>query len=686
MDTDEAHIAGDFFLHSIASEPSRRRTFIEYFHRFISPETIIYIQYCLLRVPFVLIYDYLFTEKFSKLFETFFKYLIDLTENEGSTWTIMTNYILQKSPFLPLIQLLLTLLVPILGLILLILLLLCSDRHLVIFYSYTISLLVIYFDYQMSCITDSQTSSSINMYVLQFLLSSIYIQMLNIRPRVRSYTIQTYLCHLAPFVLILTRYLISTKYDHQLLKSYYLIWTVAHLTELFVCHKRTIVNYIRVDFIQDLYHLYENLGLQTLLSYLQTRIHVSTLLKIFWLAKIFVLPLCIRNIYSNSYIANVTLNLNMTSSEENVTAVDKEMQYNETTIKTIYYTSLFYGTETMFTLISLACLVSHIMKSISHRLFRLLQLWTEDVEQIGTVVGVMFFLLLFQSNITRLELNRRHVPLLKAFSLLIVALFHFLHTILEPQLLKVAMQTMTTKMAFNQTNEPSQEEEKQHFTNPAPSILRSYQHRHVYICASILCLIILYIIILWRLTTFSTWLLAVTAFSLELIVRLVASLAQYTVYVLDAHNRLSSVDSFDEYIFRIKAITSCFEFLLGVFLLLNGFYILCFESRGALRALMLAIHAHLNIIKNLRRGWQIFQNRKSAWNNVTQLPLATNEQIEEYNDICSICHNTLTSGVACVTPCAHIFHQKCLQKAFYATQNCALCSRPIIIERNQHQD
>ncbi len=93
------------------------------------------------------------------------------------------------------------------------------------------------------------------------------------------------------------------------------------------------------------------------------------------------------------------------------------------------------------------------MKSISHRLFRLLHLWTEDVEQIGTVVGVMFFLLLFQSNITRLDLHRRHVPLLKAFSLLIVALFHFLHTILEPQLLQVAMQTMTTNIIFEQTNQ-----------------------------------------------------------------------------------------------------------------------------------------------------------------------------------------------------------------------------------------
>ena len=107
----------------------------------------------------------------------------------------------------------------------------------------------------------------------------------------------------------------------------------------------------------------------------------------------------------------------------------------------------------LFSLISLACLVSYGMKAMSHRLFRRLQLWTEDVEQIGTVIGVMFFLLLFQSNLSRLDLNRRHIALLKAFSLLVVALFHFLHTILEPQLLKVAMQTMTTRMAFNDLSE-----------------------------------------------------------------------------------------------------------------------------------------------------------------------------------------------------------------------------------------
>lgn len=104
-------------------------------------------------------------------------------------------------------------------------------------------------------------------------------------------------------------------------------------------------------------------------------------------------------------------------------------------------------------MISLACLVAYGMRKMCDRLFRFLHIRTENVEQIGTVIGVMFFLLLFQWNITQLDLHRRHIPLLKTVSLIIVALFHFLHTILEPQLLQVAMQTMTTNIAFEPTEE-----------------------------------------------------------------------------------------------------------------------------------------------------------------------------------------------------------------------------------------
>ena len=111
-------------------------------------------------------------------------------------------------------------------------------------------------------------------------------------------------------------------------------------------------------------------------------------------------------------------------------------------------------------MIGLACLVSSGIKVISHRLFRLLHLQNEDIEQIDTVIGVMFFLLLFQSNVTRLDLYRRHVALLKAFSLLAIAILHFLHTTLEPELLKIAMQMMTTRMIFDQTDECSEQNSK----------------------------------------------------------------------------------------------------------------------------------------------------------------------------------------------------------------------------------
>ncbi|CAF4785620.1 unnamed protein product, partial [Rotaria sp. Silwood2] len=275
----------DFFLHSMTTDATRRRTFFEHFQRFIPQQTIIYIQYCLLRIPFILIYDYLFTEKFSSLIDYTLKHAIQIIDQNDHLILAPISYLLHSSLFHILLQIYLLLLIPILGLLLLILLLLCSDRRLVIFYSYTISLLVIYFDYQMSYKTDIQSSSSLNTYILQFLLSSIYIQMLNIRPRVRAYKIQTYLCHLAPFVLIVTRYLISTDYNISLLKFYYIIWTFVHLSELFICHQESMINVIRNRFIHDLYHLYENFGLQTLINYLQTRIHINTLLKNFLVNK-----------------------------------------------------------------------------------------------------------------------------------------------------------------------------------------------------------------------------------------------------------------------------------------------------------------------------------------------------------------------------------------------------------------
>ncbi|CAF2711084.1 unnamed protein product [Rotaria sp. Silwood2] len=681
-DNEEINLIDEFITQSIRRDiENEHKTYIKYFQRFISRQTLMYIQYCLLRIPFLLIYDYLFTEQFLLLMDYVLQYSIETIEQKNQLLLKPMSYILHSYFFQTLIYINLIFSIPVLGFILLIFLLICSNQRLVTLYSYIITLLVIYFYYQINRLTNFP----MNILILQCLLSLIYIQMINLRTHVYTYKIQKRFCLFAPWLFIIIRYSLSLNYSIYIINLYYLLWASIYIFELYLSQRETIIYVIRIHLLNELMNFYENFGVQRLINYLQQRIDLVTLLNIFWLTKILILPLGIRTMHTNPFITNTIIQ--NTTNDINLTT-----NYNETLTKTIYFTILFYGTETSFTLISLACLVSYAIKIISHRLFRRLNLWNEDVEQIGTIIGVMFFLLLFQSNLTRLDLDRRHVPLLKAFSILVIALFHFLHTILEPELLKVAMQTMTLKMAFDQTDDYTQDDDENNKKNSklnlyfSRKILRSFYHRHVYTCLLILCFLILYITFLWHITTFSTWLLAVTAFSLELIVRLLASLAQYTLYVIDAHHCLSNADSFDEYIFRTKAITSCCEFILSIFLLFNGFYILCFEARGALRAFMLAIHAHLNIIKNFRRGWQIVHNRKSAWNNVKQLPLATDEQIRNYNDICSICHNVLTIGNTCITPCLHLFHQKCLQKAFYATQNCALCLRPIIVDaKNDHQ-
>lgn len=349
MDNDEPHVAGDFFLPPADADATRRTTIRERFQRFVPQQTIIYIQYCLLRIPFLLFYDYLFTEKFATLIDYGFKKSIQLIDQERFSSTKWFSKILNHPSFAILLQVNLLISIPILALLIVILLLLATDKRLVFFYSYTISFLVIYFDYQMTSLAENPTSSSINMCVLQFLLSSVYIQMLNIRPKARSYKLQTRLCHFAPCALLMTRFLLSSNWSIYLLKSYYVVWALIHLSEFLFFHQHILTEIFSLRLMKELFHLQQNFGFQTLISYLQTRIYVGTLMKIFWLTKILVLPLGIRSIYSNPYIMNITSNINETDSIEHLTFDEKYTNYNETSMKTMYFTALFYGTETTFT-------------------------------------------------------------------------------------------------------------------------------------------------------------------------------------------------------------------------------------------------------------------------------------------------------------------------------------------------
>lgn len=82
---------------------------------------------------------------------------------------------------------------------------------------------------------------------------------------------------------------------------------------------------------------------------------------------------------------------------------------------------------------------------------------------------------------------------------------------------------------------------------------------------------------LWSRYSPSTWLLAVTAFSVEVIVKVLVSLATYTLFLLDAR-RQTFWEKLDDYVYYIRCFGNSVEFCFGIFLFLNGAWILLFES------------------------------------------------------------------------------------------------------------
>lgn len=113
---EELYVNEDFFLRSASrGTADELKKYFEHFKRFLSPATINYIQYCLLRIPFLMAYDYLFTEQFSSLIDKFVKFSIDVIDREQQPLFKPISYILNSYFFSLLINVNVNFSIPILG-------------------------------------------------------------------------------------------------------------------------------------------------------------------------------------------------------------------------------------------------------------------------------------------------------------------------------------------------------------------------------------------------------------------------------------------------------------------------------------------------------------------------------------------------------------------------------------------
>lgn len=176
------------------------------------------------------------------------------------------------------------------------------------------------------------------MFGIQLLISLIYIQMIQIRSNVFMFKLEKTFCQISLFLFIITN-LFSIKENFYMINGFFLTWLFIHILEVIIYHQAHISYILRVEFFNRIIRLYENFGIQSFINYLQQRIPMITLLRIFWLTKIIILPIGIRQIYTNPYVINTTI-----KSDDNTT-----ISYDESFAKTVYFTFLYYGTETTFT-------------------------------------------------------------------------------------------------------------------------------------------------------------------------------------------------------------------------------------------------------------------------------------------------------------------------------------------------
>ncbi|XP_053619720.1 protein TRC8 homolog [Plodia interpunctella] len=371
-----------------------------------------------------------------------------------------------------------------------------------------------------------------------------------------------------------------------------------------------------------------NYGLSALVEMEWMRLNVPCVLRVFWVMRV---------------AEHAILLLMDNYDDENEEGLRVSTLLAVQSLASMAKSLLVTGCETITAVLGMTSVISFFCHYIGNFFQWILLTDEEEDKSIGTVSAILFYILALQTGLTSLNPEKRFVRLCRNFCLLFTALLHFLHNIVNPML-----------MSLSASHNPS-------------------THRHVRalgVCAFLIIFPISLLVYLWSQHTISTWLLAVSAFSIEVIVKVIVSLMIYSLFLVDAY-RSTFWEQLDDYVYYIRAFGNTIEFCFGIFLFFNGAWILLFESGGAIRAVMMCIHAYFNIWCEARAGWSVFMKRRTAVNKINSLREASPDQLSQLDDVCAICYQEMHS--AKITRCNHYFHGVCLRKWLYVQDRCPLC-------------
>nr|XP_022339811.1 RING finger protein 145-like [Crassostrea virginica] len=157
-------------------------------------------------------------------------------------------------------------------------------------------------------------------------------------------------------------------------------------------------------------------------------------------------------------------------------------------------------------------------------------------------------------------------------------------------------------------------------------------------------------------------------------IQIVGSLLVYTLFLYDVKY---SIDNLDDTIFYMRASVNILVFVGSIFAAGIGLWVLKVEGLGWIQTPCLIIHIYYQVWNEFKDGYDAFILRRNCEKKINSLTWATNEEVCNYGDVCSICYQGMSS--AKITPCGHLYHRNCLRKWINDNNTCPLCSHRISV-------
>ena len=162
----------------------------------------------------------------------------------------------------------------------------------------------------------------------------------------------------------------------------------------------------------------------------------------------------------------------------------------------------------------------------------------EEEKSVASVSAILFFILALQTGLTSLEPEKRFARICKNLCLLLTALFHFIHNNVSPVLMGLTAGQKAVDI-------------KRHV-------------RALSICLFLIVASMSLMIVLWKWFTVGTWLLAVSAFCIEVVVKVLVTVSVYALFLYDARVREGTWEGLDDAVYYVKAVGKSIFIGIGV--------------------------------------------------------------------------------------------------------------------------